>query len=106
MTIINRDTFQPADVQKENAYFVDGTVECTFAGRTERVSAFRDNDGMITIRRGSFVGSYQSSSKPWPATITTRRDMRDKNHIYETVEFGRDDRSSRFNKANAIRWAI
>ena len=42
-----------------------------------------------------FVGRYVSSTKPWRATVSGIGSA-----LY--VQFGRDDRSGRFNKANAI----
>jgi len=44
-----------------------------------------------------FVGRYQTSPKPWPASVTGHGDKL-------WVHFGRDDRSGRFNKLNALRW--
>ncbi|AQQ02391.1 hypothetical protein B0E33_01300 [Roseibium algicola] len=43
-----------------------------------------------------FVGRYRTSPKPWPAHVQISAENR------EMVHFGRDERSGRFNKHNAI----
>lgn len=71
----------------------NGTVEVTLHGKTKRVRAFRNERGTIYAR--GLGGRYQTSSKVWPAMVST-----DARGTY--VFFGRDDRSDRFNKASGL----
>lgn len=74
-----------------------GTVQADLgAGRLVTAQALRFKDG--SVRVAGFIGRYQTSSKPWRATVIVRCDGK----IY--VHFGRDDRSGKFNKQNAIAW--
>lgn len=66
-----------------------GTVEVS--GQVQK--AVRTDTGMILLH--GWVGRYQTSAKAWNATIFNGP------HGL-VVNFGRDDRSGRFNKQNAV----
>jgi CTP-dependent riboflavin kinase len=88
--------------ERLSAYFEEGTVEVTIRNETRRVRALRaHSDGAITAYGTS--GRYVSGAKAWPATITNRPGK--DGTRWESVSFGRDDRSGRFNKANLIFFA-
>lgn len=73
----------------ENAHGYDvGTVEVNGVAQ----KAVRTKYG---INVHGFVGRYKTSGKAWPATVSLSE-----RGLY--VFFGRDDRSGRFNKRNAI----
>lgn len=75
--------------------FETGTVVIVFKGRTETAKAKRWGDGTFTVQ--GFVGRYQTSAKAWKASV-----MFTAEGVLRFVNFGRDDRSGRFNKRNAI----
>jgi len=50
-------------------------------------------------------GRYRSGAKAWPARVVAQRNIND-GQWKEYADFGRDDRSPKFNKMNAIFWAI
>ena len=79
-----------------------GTVEISFRGKTQTVKAYiyEFNEEKIIYVLG-FVGRYVSSTKDWPA-IVAHKIGRDTANF--SVSFGRDDRSGRFNKQDAIRY--
>jgi hypothetical protein len=73
-----------------------GTVEIDLGrGNTVHAMASTCSTGGLSV--AGFVGRYVTSTKPWKAHVSG---MGDKLSVW----FGRDDRSGRFNKANAIRW--
>lgn len=74
---------------------VVGTIEMDLGGRTVTAKARVYEDGDIAV--AGFVGRYLTSTKPWIASVRF-----DKEGKMARVWFGRDDRSGRFNKANAI----
>lgn len=76
----------------------NGTVEVTLWGKTRRVPALRREDGRISAR--GIVGRYRTGAKSWPAYTEASADG---STIY--VNFGRDDRSGRFHKANCLFFA-
>lgn len=95
MTTINPNSFKITGEQ-HNEYFEDGTVELNLRTGTVVADAYRSKrDGEIYVR--GFVGRYRTSPRAWRATVCFKADgtMR-----YAT--FGRDDRSGRFNKQDAI----
>ena len=97
--IIQTETFTPTEGDK-------GTVEVTLGKRTERVEAYRydiDGQAFISVYR-AFSGRYRTGGKAWPARVSCRQ--RAGGAWVEYVDFGRDDRSSRFNKAQGLFWAI
>jgi hypothetical protein len=96
MSNVNRDSFQVSKVETaENGFSYEaGTVEVTLRNETRRVDALRFSDGMISAR-GMF-GTYATSAKRWPAKIVSRANG------MESVSFGRDDRSAKFNKLNNV----
>lgn len=74
---------------------VVGTVTVDLGrGATVTAKAYKDQFG---ISVAGFIGRYVSSAKPWVAQVRSNGD-------FLSVYFGRDDRSGRFNKANAISW--
>jgi hypothetical protein len=73
-----------------------GTVQIDLGyGRIVTANASPDSTGALSV--AGFVGRYVTSAKPWRATVSG-------NGSKVGVWFGRDDRSGRFNKANAVRW--
>ena len=79
-----------------NAYGdVVGTVTVDL-GRGSLVTA-KAYQSMFGINVAGFIGRYVTSAKPWLAHVYGKGDG-----VF--VTFGRDDRSGRFNKANAISW--
>lgn len=107
MTIINRDTFiQTGEVYSQtlkNGFvysYTPGTIEVTLRGQTRRVEAKVFDSGMISV--GGLVGRYQSATKLWPASVTSF--FRD-GKVYESANFGRDDRDPKFRKENHIWFA-
>jgi hypothetical protein len=97
MSIINVATFIP---ETEENGRVRGTVEVTLKGETRRVAATKWSTLNMIVVHGVFSGRYVSGGKAWPASVTAyyTKGM-------ESVSFGRDDRSGKFNKANALFWA-
>lgn len=89
---INRETF--IETGKNSYGSTLGTVEISFCGKTHVVPAVKPYDEKISVF--GFVGRYATSSKAWAAHVTV-----DENNDIR-VNFGRDDRSGRFNKRNAI----
>lgn len=71
-----------------------GTVSVSLGCKMVTAEATRYTNGNAVYVDG-FVGRYRTSPKPWRATVSgVGSDLR--------VFFGRDDRSGRFNKQNAI----
>ena len=82
MRAINRESF-------------DGkTVEVTLAGVTKRLDAVMI-DGLL-VTRGGLGGKYLTGSKVWRANIVQWADGT------EHANFGRDDRSGKFNKLRGV----
>lgn len=91
---IIRETFQSAG--KNDRGTEVGTVKVNLGIRGEvEAKCIRHSDGQISV--AGFVGRYRTSPKPWAATV-----MEFNAGVF--VNFGRDDRSGRFNKQNAISW--
>jgi hypothetical protein len=91
--IIQAETFQAVEINAAGGC-AKGTVVVCFDKDTKAVPALKIRD--IIIARG-FGGRYQTSAKVWPATITL-----DLKTGHEFANFGRDDRSGRFNKLRGI----
>lgn len=92
---IFRTTFKATGV---NAYGSEvGTIEVSVGEAYETVPCVHAH-GEFNV--AGFVGRYATSAKPWQAMVSIREDAKDNSHLY--VSFGRDDRSGRFNKRNAI----
>ena len=73
-----------------------GTVEIDLGyGRVVNALATPESTGGLSV--AGFVGRYVTSAKPWKANVSGTGSKL-------SVWFGRDDRSGRFNKANAIRF--
>ena len=92
---ILNETFQPLGVNKYGDTV--GTVQIDLGfGRivtTQARPAIVGQAGSFNV--AGFIGRYVTSPKPWLATVSGFE-----KRLY--VHFGRDDRSGRFNKANAI----
>lgn len=101
-SIINAETFITAADQPDHGYFVEGTVEVTLRGETRTVRATKSRNGEITAC--GLIGRYQAGTKVWPATVTQRIDPRT-NKVWDSVDFGRDDRAGRFQKTNTLWFA-
>lgn len=89
--IIQAATFK---VTQESNGFVEGTVQVVLGRETKEVTAFKLG-GRIFAK--GFGGRYQTGSKVWPATV-----ILDVTTGSEYANFGRDDRSGRFNKLAGI----
>lgn len=99
---INRESFVVTAVKPRHygdGTYEEGTIEVSFAGKTVRAAAKRFGDGDVFIN--GFVGRYVTSAKPWRAIVAFRNNTSEKPY----VNFGRDDRSGRFNKANMVQYA-
>lgn len=95
MTTINPNSFAITGEQGSD-YFDYGTVELNLRTGTVIADAFRSKkDGEIMVR--GFVGRYRTSPRAWPASVVFGVDG-----TLRYANFGRDDRSGRFNKQNAI----
>lgn len=70
-----------------------GELTVIIRGQPTQVRCYRTDYGMYLA---GFVGRYVTSTKPWNAHVRLQSD----GHI--SVNFGRDDRSGRFNKSNMI----
>lgn len=95
MATINTETFV-ATGEAGRYGGVPGTV--TMMLRTGVVTAeatFYPKDGDFYVK--GFVGRYQTSAKPWRASVQFKADG-----TIGFVNFGRDDRSGRFNKRSGI----
>lgn len=77
-------------------HYIDGTVEVCLNGETRRVTAVSYKGSISALE---LVGRYNTSSKEWPAIIrrTAEGD--------EIVQFGRDDRCTKFQKRDFIYFA-
>ena len=96
--LINASSFIATGVAKYDENTDTGTVEVTLRGETKRVSASRDNTyGRIFAY--DMIGRYQTGGKAWPASVNQNKEG------VEHVNFGRDDRSAKFNKVNQIWFA-
>lgn len=93
-TLVNPESFvKTGEITIGSSVFDEGTIEVTLRGETKRVEArFCGSIGYIAF---GLIGRYQTGAKQWPATIR---------HLdgQEIINFGRDDRSGRFNKVNCI----
>lgn len=101
MTAINTASFI---VEKSSLISVgstreDGTVEVTLRGITKRVRASRWVGGQIMAY--DLVGRYATGAKAWPATLRYNPGSSSV-PAWESASFGRDDRSVKFNKVNAV----
>ncbi len=93
ITILN-DTYTASGKNKYG--YEIGTIRVDLGrGQVVTANAQPDSNGGHYI--DGFVGRYVTSAKPWRARVSGKGSAL-------SVYFGRDDRSGRFNKANAIRW--
>jgi len=100
MSMIDRDTL----VVDANG---NATVEVTVNGETRRLDCRVRNlkPGETWLVVGSrwsespLAGRYRTGENVWPASVTSRKPG------LEDVEFGRDDRSTKFRKYNSVFWA-
>ena len=94
MTTINTNSFTPTGAG--NDYFEQGTVEVNLRTGTVIASASRArSDGEILVK--GFVGRYRTSPRAWRASVVFKTDG-----TLRYADFGRDDRSGRFKKEQAI----
>jgi hypothetical protein len=100
-SIINADTFEASSEQPDHGYWVNGTVEVTLRGKTARVNAHKRGHEITAF---GMTGRYATGTKAWPASATRVIDP-STNTPWDRVSFGRDDRSSRFNKTSALSFA-
>jgi len=94
MAAINKSTFQGLPVTDNGYTYYKGTVEVTLRGETRRVEALRFTDGAVSA--SGMFGRYRTSNRKWCARISSNANGA------ESAQFGRDDRSSRFNKIDAL----
>lgn len=104
---LNVSSFEPCDEVRayvghkdfpQGIVTINGSVEVTLWGETRRVPALLRSDGRIMAR--GMVGRYVTGQKSWPAFAEASADGKT-----VSVNFGRDDRSGRFNKANCLHFA-
>jgi hypothetical protein len=108
MPLIDRTSFVAAGATETMTYaskrgewsvsYENGTVEVTLQGKTKRLPARRYEDQSIVVN-SHITGRYQQGGKAWPASINSDPTRG------EYVNFGRDDRSGRFNKARGLFFA-
>jgi hypothetical protein len=96
--IINISTFEYTG---SSARGDEGTVEVTLRHDTRRVPASRSLSNPEQITAYGMTGRYQTGSKAWNATVTSRRDPTT-GKLWDSIRFGRDDRASKFQKASAL----
>lgn len=82
--------------QFPHLYDEPGTVQVLIGRKIVVAAARRDHRGTVSV--GGFVGRYVKSTKPWRAVVSKQPGT----GLF--VHFGRDDRSGRFHKQNAISW--
>lgn len=78
-----------------------GTVEVTLQGRTQRCPVSRDQGDNSSLFVRGMTGRYVTGTTAWPATIRVWKSAHT-GEMVETINFGRDERSGRFNKANCL----
>lgn len=102
-SIINAATFAATEEQPDHGFWIAGNVEVTLRGETRTVRAKKSTrDGAITAY--GMTGRYQTGAKAWPASVQQRIDPRT-NKPWDSISFGRDDRSGKFHKINALHFA-
>lgn len=82
-------------VDKLDGDYEVGTVEATLWNETKRVPCRRNTKHGFAVARG-FTGRYRTGGKVWPATVMVNHNGS------ECVNFGRDDRDSKFRKEHCI----
>ena len=102
MSIINSSTFVASADQPEHGYWVSGTVEVTLRNETRRVEANKKSTGEITAF--GMTGRYVTGTKAWSASVTQHINS-DSGQSWDCVFFGRDDRTTKFRKANMLSFA-
>ncbi len=101
MALINAASFEAIGPWEYDPTIEVGTVEVTLRGKTRRVEA--RNTQTVGLFAFGLVGRYQSGGKLWPATV--RQFIDADGNVREVVNFGRDDRCSKFRKENNIWFA-
>jgi hypothetical protein len=97
--IINAETFIADEVQTRS--WKTGTVECSLGRETKRLPASIIGE-MLTAH--GFTAKYYTGKKLWPASVTSRIDQRTGKR-WESVDFGRDERSGRCRKVQHVWFA-
>lgn len=105
---IRRDTFQHCNNTEANRKLcgifhadpkdLPGTVEVRVGHNSRRLPAFICPDGAIIVKAGLF-GTYLTSTKKWNAIVVSNPGEQ------EYCNYGRDDRSGRFNKKCRINFS-
>lgn len=80
-----------AEVGEHFARVINGRVDVEFQGKTVNVWAKRYEDGEVAAF--GFTGRYNTGSTAWRVSFSERKDGR------QSIWFGRDDRSGKFNKS-------
>jgi hypothetical protein len=106
--IIAANTFEVTATETHSFGIVErGTVEVMIGRETRRVRASKTTPtyegGKPTLTAFEMTGRYQTGAKAWPASVTQTTWADGK--VTESADFGRDDRSGRFNKLNCIFFA-
>lgn len=103
---INKATFTANAEQPAHGFWIEGTVEVTLQGKTERLPATKGlterNMGEITAR--GLVARYETGAKVWPARLETVVAPRT-NQPWERLSFGFDSRSGKHKKAGWVGFA-
>lgn len=94
--LIDRETFQATETDADGD--INGTVEVTLRGKTQRVRAKMVPKYGWLFAYG-IVGRYHTSTKNWPGSIQQETDGK------EYVQFGRYDNNPKFRKENNIWFA-
>ena len=106
-TFVATETFEAAEEVRvhvgskfapEGIVVSNGTVEAKLYGRTRRLPACLNADGSLWVR--GLVGRYQTGAKAWVAAVQVEACG-----TKVWVNFGRDDRAGRFNKASGLSFA-
>jgi len=101
MSIIKNETFIANETQPEHGFWIDGTVEVTLGKETRRVKAFIKGNVVTAF---GMTGRYATGTKAWAASVAQRIDPTT-GKVWDSVNFGRDDRSAKFCKVNGLSFA-
>lgn len=105
MTIVSPTTFLATEAAEQHSFGTTqwGTVEVTLWNKTRRVRASRTiyaetyRPGQSDVTAHDMLGRYQQGAKAWPASVAHNCATGQ-----ERANFGRDDRSGKFHKANCL----
>lgn len=102
-SIIDDNSFVAAEVQPEHGFWIEGVVSVTLRGETKTVRAHM-RQASKEITAFGLTGRYETGTKAWPASVTQKIDPRS-GARWDSVDFGRDDRSPKFSKMRGLSFA-